>query len=126
MLDRAAEHDELAAENLREEAWDTTLPVAALEANSCALRAKAAACRRASTVPTLYALCTLRALVAARRAEAPASGGALFQPGLPTELFRRICLMIGDGGAPAREPGPVAVLALPHTTEGASALLKLP
>ena len=110
LLDRAAEHDELAAENLREEAWDTTLPVAALEANSCALRAKAAACRRASMVPTLYALCTLRALVAARRAEAPASGGALFQPGLPTELFRRICLMIGDGGAPAREPGPVAVL----------------
>lgn len=110
LLERAAEQDQRAAENLREEAWDTTLPVAALEANSCALRAKAAVCHRASTAPTLYALCTLRALVAARRAVAPAAYGTLFRPSFPTELFRRICHMIGDGDTTAQVPGPVAVL----------------
>ena len=80
--------------------WDTAKPVAALEASSAAYSAMAAACRRSSRLPVLYTLCAMRALVAAKRARAPASGvGLLCRASLlPRELFRRICLMAeGDG-----------------------------
>ncbi len=80
--------------------WDTAKPVAALEASSAAYSAMAAACRRSSRLPVLHTLCTMRALVAAKRAHAPASGvGLLCRASLlPRELFRRICLMaVGDG-----------------------------
>ena len=80
--------------------WDTAKPVAALEASSAAYSAMAAACRRSSRLPVLHTLCAMRALVAAKRAHAPASGvGLLCRASLlPRELFRRICLMaVGDG-----------------------------
>ena len=80
--------------------WDTAKPVAALQASSAAYSAMAAACRRSSRLPVLYTLCAMRALVAAKRARAPASGvGLLCRASLlPRELFRRICLMAeGDG-----------------------------
>ena len=100
VLDRAAERDRRAAEELRdEEGWNTALATAALAASSAAFTAQAAACRRTSVAPTIYALCAMRALVAAGRAEVPEQSilGRFCGVGLPPELFRRIALMIGVG-----------------------------
>ena len=99
-LERAAERDRRAAEELRdEEGWNTALATAALKASSAAFTAQAAACRRTSVAPTIYALCAMRALVAAGRAEVPEQSilGRSCGTGLPPELFRRIALMIGVG-----------------------------
>ena len=100
VLERAAERDRRAAEELRdEEGWNTALATAALAASSAAFTAQAAACRRTSVAPTIYALCAMRALVAAGRAEVPEQSilGQFCGAGLPPELFRRIALMIGVG-----------------------------
>ena len=100
VLERAAERDRRAAEELRdEEGWNTALATAALAASSAAFTAQAAACRRTSVAPTIYALCAMRALVAAGRAEVPEQSilGRFCSVGLPPELFRRIALMIGVG-----------------------------
>lgn len=101
-LEWAAARDRRVAAGLPKatRSWDTTKPVAALEASSAAFSAMAAACRRSSRTPVLYTLCALRALVTAKRAHVPASGlGLLCRASLlPSELFRRICLMVdGDG-----------------------------
>jgi hypothetical protein len=102
----AAAKEQEAIDALWVEQWDEglrTTSIAALAASRAALLAKAASLRRSSQTPLLYALCCMRGLVAARRAEPlEASGVALLcRAQLPPELFRTISSLIGDAGAVA-------------------------
>ena len=109
-LEGAAAKEQEAIDALEVEEWDDegvrTASIAALAASRAAYTAMAATLRRSSQTPALYALCSMRALVAARRAEPlEASGVALLcRAQLPREIFRTISSLIGDAAGVAADP----------------------
>ena len=102
-LEAVAANEQAALDELDVAEWDASRSIEALAASRAAYTAMAATLRRSSQTPALYALCSMRALVVARRAEPRGMSGVglLCRADLPLDVFRLSASFIGDSGAGA-------------------------